>query len=126
MQLNTINWDELRTSFFNECTDKSFGLSKVTLAPHDLFEWFKKEVMEFVKPTFHQPSEKPIPAPDDPANSVDVFIMDEDGMHGLAFYSFEYEEWWMNADDFDGFEDGQSKWVWYYPPYTTEDVVSNQ
>lgn len=42
-----INWDKLRTNFFNECTDDHEGLKKIALAPHDLFEWLKKEVMEY-------------------------------------------------------------------------------
>jgi hypothetical protein len=34
----------LRERFFEECTDKGAdGLQHVNIAPHDLFEWFKKE-----------------------------------------------------------------------------------
>lgn len=40
-----VNWDELRESYFNECVDDK----KVCLAPHDLFEWFKRELLEYLR-----------------------------------------------------------------------------
>jgi hypothetical protein len=40
-----IDWDKLRTEFFNECVDKH-PLMKVNLAPHDMFEWFKSKISE--------------------------------------------------------------------------------
>ena len=45
-----IDWVELRNNFFNECateTREELG-KKVNIAPHDLFEWFKREILEYV------------------------------------------------------------------------------
>jgi hypothetical protein len=46
-----IDWVELRNNFFNECTTETpreeIG-KKVNMAPHDLFEWFKREISEYV------------------------------------------------------------------------------
>lgn len=37
-------WEKLRDKYFKECTiiDGSSGI-RIDIAPHDLFEWFKKE-----------------------------------------------------------------------------------
>lgn len=44
-------WEELRKKYFNECTNKddnfvkeSWDLPVVNIAPHDLFEWIKKQI----------------------------------------------------------------------------------
>jgi hypothetical protein len=44
-----IDFEKLRQAYFNECVDKTNGKSKlhVCLAPHDLFEWFRKELLEY-------------------------------------------------------------------------------
>jgi hypothetical protein len=46
-----IDWVEIRNNFFNECTTETpreeIG-KKVNMAPHDLFEWFKREISEYV------------------------------------------------------------------------------
>lgn len=45
-----IDWDKLRKEFFHECTDKTFAnkyspsIKKVSVTPHDLFEWFRKKL----------------------------------------------------------------------------------
>ena len=42
-----IDWAALREKFFKECTSKDSidGVKvKIDIAPHDLFEWFKKEI----------------------------------------------------------------------------------
>lgn len=52
MPNNKINWKYLRDKFFKECTDHrpNFkAVHKVNIAPHDLFEWFKGEVEEYLK-----------------------------------------------------------------------------
>ena len=46
-----IDWDELRKNFFTECTTETSreeSGKKVNIAPHDLFEWFKREISEYV------------------------------------------------------------------------------
>lgn len=45
-------WKELREKYYTECTDSDIKLMlrakmtniKISYAPHDLFEWFKKEI----------------------------------------------------------------------------------
>lgn len=45
-----IDFGKMREAYFNECVDKDSGRKlKVCLAPHDLFEWFKKELVESSK-----------------------------------------------------------------------------
>ena len=45
-----IEWNELRENFFNENTDVEKGkLPKINITPHHLFEWFKKEINEYLK-----------------------------------------------------------------------------
>lgn len=48
-----IDWDALREKFFDECVDMmpkdrqpNVTMPKVNKAPHDLFEWFKKQLPE--------------------------------------------------------------------------------
>ena len=46
-----IDWDDLRNNFFNECTTETpreEAEKKVNMAPHDLFEWFRREISEYV------------------------------------------------------------------------------
>ena len=47
MASDKIKWTKLRKDFFRDCTDHRPNLkvlNKVNIAPHDLFEWFKKRV----------------------------------------------------------------------------------
>ena len=48
--MNEKDWKELRVKYFDECVNiyTAPGIYKiqVNLAPHDLFEWFKKEINE--------------------------------------------------------------------------------
>lgn len=44
---DNVNWDKLRKIYFKECTDQSpltTSMTKINLAPHDLFEWFKNKI----------------------------------------------------------------------------------
>lgn len=46
-----IDWKEMRNNFFNECTTQTpreESGKKVNMAPHDMFEWFKREITEYV------------------------------------------------------------------------------
>lgn len=38
----TIDWRKLREDFFNECVEEK----RICIAPHDLFEWFKRKLLE--------------------------------------------------------------------------------
>jgi len=40
-----IDWKAMRNKFFNQCTIKgSDGMVRISFAPHDLFEWFKRNI----------------------------------------------------------------------------------
>ncbi len=59
--------------------------------------------------------------------SVDVFIIDENGMHGIGFYDFELKKWVFHTDtlvDYDE-EGAETKWKWYYPPYEVNQVFQS-
>lgn len=46
-----INWKEIRTNFFRECateTPRAYDQKKVAMSAHNLFEWFKGEVSEYL------------------------------------------------------------------------------
>lgn len=50
-ELTVIDWKEMRNNFFNKCTTETTreeSGKKVNMAPHDLFEWFKREISEYV------------------------------------------------------------------------------
>lgn len=48
-QSKAIDWKELRESYFNECVESKEGETpKVTIHPHNLFEWFKSETQEYI------------------------------------------------------------------------------
>ena len=45
-----IDWHEMRKQFFDECVEQHWitkyapSVKKVSIAPHDLFEWFRKKL----------------------------------------------------------------------------------
>lgn len=45
-----IDWDKLRKRYFQECVTTMMGAGHkqqcVNLAPHDLFEWFKRNIAD--------------------------------------------------------------------------------
>jgi hypothetical protein len=52
MKETKIDWVKLREKFFDECTeenkdrgtDTQTQIRRVNLLPHDLFEWFKRNI----------------------------------------------------------------------------------
>jgi hypothetical protein len=73
---------------------------------------------------FYDQTQLPEPSEDDKDFSDDVFIVDEDGMYGLAYYSFADSEWAFHTDTLvDYNEDGaNTDWRWCYPPFTAKDA----
>lgn len=55
--------------------------------------------------------------------SEDVFVVDENGMHGLASYNFDTETWSFHTDTLVDYneEGAETKWKWYYPTATIHD-----
>ena len=49
--------------------------------------------------------------------SVDVFVIDEHGLHGIAFFCYESNEWLFHTDTLIDYneEGNNTKWLWYYP-----------
>ncbi len=89
-------------------------------------KWIKSEFMpKRSKQTFFNPKfNKPKPSPDDVTFSVDVLIIDENELHGVACYSFEDEKWIFHTDTLVDYDEvgHETQWRWYYPTFTKEDV----
>lgn len=67
---------------------------------------------------------KPIHSEDDDSYSIDVLIIDENGINGVAFYDYGSMEWRFHTDtlvDYDE-KDHETKWMWYYPPFKAKDI----
>ncbi len=79
-------------------------------------------------PVFYSPDKKPVVSENDPSFSVDVFIMDESGMHGLACWNYEKgdEHWIFHTETLVNYfeKDDKTIWKWYYPPYTQAQIMS--
>lgn len=75
-------------------------------------ETLTKEI-KLYDPKLHKPNQ----SKEDIRFSEDVFIIDENGMHGLAFYSFEDEEWNFHTETLVDYNESgaETKWKWYYP-----------
>lgn len=67
---------------------------------------------------------KPKPSPNDATFSVDVNIIDENGVHGLAYFCFEDNKWIFHTDTLVDYDEvgAETKWVWYYPVLDKNDV----
>lgn len=73
---------------------------------------------------FNPKTDIPKVSTDDPNFSVDVFIIDDEGMHGLAFYSFKDQKWSFDTDTLVDYDEvgNETEWRWYYPLFTKEDA----
>lgn len=72
---------------------------------------------------FHNPTEYPTRVEGEDF-SVDVFILDETGVHGIAFWNFDDEVWRFHTDTLVDYNEkgAETKWKWYYPPFEVETV----
>ena len=72
---------------------------------------------------FHDPSEYPARIEGEDF-SVDVFILDETGVHGIAFWNFDDEVWRFHTDTLVDYNEpnAETKWKWYYPPFGLDQV----
>lgn len=93
-----------------------------------LWQSIEQAMKEYKKPKLNTPDFKPEVSKDlsgkDEEFSVDVFIIDENGLHGLAFYNFDTGKWSFHTDTVvDYNEPGhETKWWWYYPPIELEQL----
>ncbi|MES2379710.1 MAG: hypothetical protein V4538_01625 [Bacteroidota bacterium] len=71
-------------------------------------------------PQLFPPTQLPKPSTDDAAFSDDVFIIDENNNHGMAYYSFQNGKWYFYTDTNVDYITPRpaSKWLWYYPTVT--------
>ena len=79
-----------------------------------------------VMPLLFDKTQLPRVSVDDTLYSEDVFIIDENGLNGLAYYCFEDNKWYFHTDtlvDYDE-ENHETEWKWYYPPVKVEDVFN--
>lgn len=73
---------------------------------------------------FNPKTNKPKPDKEDPEFSEDVCIIDENGLIGVACFSFEDNTWVFPFDtliDYNG-KDAETKWKWYYPPVNSANI----
>ncbi len=82
--------------------------------------------MKLNQTTFYSPNEIPRLS-SNPEFSVDVFIIDENGLHGIACYDYLEDRWLFHTDTLEDYlkQGVQIKWKWYYPPYSIRDIVFN-
>ncbi|MFZ4413620.1 MAG: hypothetical protein ACOYOV_11090 [Bacteroidales bacterium] len=82
----------------------------------DIIDCDKKDIPKSTS-IFHDPTEIPLVSKCDSTVTVDVFIIDESGMHGLAFYDLQDKEWRFHTDTVVDYNEkgNETKWKWYYP-----------
>ena len=73
---------------------------------------------------FDPEKEKPKPDPElEYLLSLDVFIIDEAGLNGIAYYNFDTKKWGFHSDTIGKYtEKTEIKWLWYYPPVNKDDL----
>jgi len=51
--------------------------------------------------------------------SDDVFIIDEEGLNGIAYYNFDTKKWGFHTDTLVDYNEkgNETKWLWYYPMF---------
>lgn len=93
-----------------------------------MFNHFKTKQPETVQGNeillFDPKTNKPKLNKDEPAFSEDICIIDENGVNGIAFFSFVEKKWVFYIDTLIDYntEAAGIKWRWYYPPVCSKDV----
>jgi len=78
--MDAIKWNKLRTKYFKECVwhDSMDGNKiRIDYAPHDLFEWFKREITTSEGNTIEQSTEQQ-------CNIADVSVSCEHPFNAIA------------------------------------------
>lgn len=73
---------------------------------------------------FDPKTNKPKSNKEEPEFSEDICIIDENGVNGIAFFSFKEKKWIFYIDtliDYNS-EGAGIKWKWYYPPLNSNDI----
>jgi len=75
---------------------------------------------------FEPATDKPKRSEDVPEYSVDVCVIDENNINGLAFYDFEDDEWHFHTDTLIDYNEtgNETKWRWYYPSVTSKEIIN--
>ena len=117
-----------KDDFYNEYQPKMWQYAKQVLkaceGKADSTSEKDLRVCEVIPRFFDPERNKPLPSKNDITFSDDVFIIDEDGMHGLAYYSFEDCQWKFHTDTLVDYNEvgHETKWKWYYPTFTVKDA----
>ena len=116
----TVSFDE---GGLNAC-DKIIAIIERARAKSDSTSEKDLRVCDVIPRFFDPEINKPLPSKNDITFSDDVFIIDEDGMHGLAYYSFEDCQWKFHTDTLVDYNEvgHETKWKWYYPTFTIKDA----
>ena len=120
---NNIHHSQRKETCFDRCVCKAWDFAKRALANAGTSEKDLR-VCEVIPRFFDPERNKPLPSKNDITFSDDVFIIDEDGMHGLAYYSFEDCQWKFHTDTLVDYNEvgHETKWKWYYPTVTVKDA----
>ena len=83
-------------------------------------------VYQHLSPLFYEPTEYPTRVEGEDF-SVDGFILDETGVHGIAFWNFDDKVWRFHTDTLVDYNElnAETKWKWYYPSYGLNEVFGN-
>ena len=71
----------------------------------------------------NDPTAIPERSEDDRNYSNDVFIIDQDGMIGVAFYNFVIMKWLFHTDTLVDYSEfgNETQWKWFYSPISLSD-----
>ena len=121
-----VGWDdgsyeELKSQ--HNWSEKDIELQKMWHANYN--EVWNLFMERKVEPKFHTPFEYPTRVEGEEF-SVDVFILDELGVHGIAFWNFDDKVWRFHTDTLVDYNEpnAETKWKWYYPPYDLNQVFN--
>jgi len=104
-------------------TDKQFKYDiddiskKIKEALFDFTSTGMKKIENRTIRLFDPRTTKPSTSGEDVTVSLDVIVIEDDGLNHLAYYSFGREEWIFYTE----MHDVMAKWRWYYPPVTKYD-----
>ena len=110
-------------------TDKQFKYDiddiskKIKEALFDFTSTGMKKIENRTIRLFDPRTTKPSTSGEDVTVSLDVIVIEDDGLNHLAYYSFGREEWIFYTETYTDCNspDQMAKWRWYYPPVTKYD-----
>jgi hypothetical protein len=102
-----------------DCELKEY-IAKLGLSPN-LVKELESKLIKNSKIGLHNPNEFPLKQKGE-TFSVDVIIIDEFGLLGIAAYDFESSDWIFHTDTLIDYKESghETKWKWFYSPVNKE------